>query len=84
MVTTTEEYAMQERLIRVETKLDGLIDELRRGAVATEKQTDQHETRLRSAENTLTEIRTKVALMAVGTGGSAGIVTALITHFVGA
>lgn len=68
---------MQERLVRVETKLDILIADI------APRHSD-HETRIRATETAVAEIRTRIALIAGGTGTAGGIVTAVLAHFIGA
>lgn len=72
-----EGTAVEARLVRVETKLDMLIESL------TPRHNDV-DARLRAAELLISEIKTKVALVSGGAGALAGIATALVAHFVGA
>lgn len=65
---------MQDRLVRVETKLDLLIDGL------VPRQTD-FEIRLRAVELAVAQLKVRVAIVAGGSGAASGILTALLAHF---
>lgn len=78
---TQDEAMISERLVRVETKLDLLISNIEPRHRATEDRAQEHDGRLRAVEQAVAEVRTRVALMAGGTGGASGVVTALIAHY---
>ena len=63
---------MNERLVRVETKLDVLLQGM-------PTQIAGHDERIRSLEATVTALKVKVGLISGGTG--AGALAALITYF---
>lgn len=66
-----------ERLVRVETKMDLLLTQ-------GEQLRIDHETRLRTVETAVTELKVRAALVAGSTGTGAGILTAVVAHFIGA
>lgn len=70
-----EEVQVQERLVRVETKLDVLLADL------GPRHTD-HETRIRVLTNDLAVLKTKVALVSGAFGTAAGVVTSLIAQLI--
>lgn len=65
---------MQDRLVRVETKLDLLIDGL------VPRQAD-HEVRLRAVELAVAQLKIRAAIVASGSGAAGGVFTALLAHF---
>jgi hypothetical protein len=77
MMTMEMEVAVNERLVRVETKLDVLLSDL------GPRHTD-HETRIRALTSDLAVLKTKVAVVAGGFGTVAGVVTSIIAHLIGA
>lgn len=68
---------MQDRLVRVETKLDLLIAELH-------PRHSDHEARIRALEVALSDVKVRVALVAGGTGTVASVITAVLAHYLGA
>jgi hypothetical protein len=96
---TTQEEAMQDRLVRVEVLLHEVLRRL--DSDVTPRHTDHearirlvenavtqldytdHETRLRLVEVAVTQLKTRVAIVAGGTGTASGILAAVIAHFVG-
>lgn len=73
---STEALVSVERLVRVETKMDLLLKQ-------GEQLRVDHETRLRTVEQAVTELKIRSTLIGAGTGTGAGILTAVIAHFVG-
>lgn len=71
---------MQERLVTLEVLLKEV---LRRLDTEVSPRHSDHEARLRAAEATLSDVKTRVALVASGTGGGVGLLAALVTHYLG-
>jgi len=72
---------VQERLVTLEVLLKEV---LRRLDTEVSPRHSDHETRIRVAEATLSEIKTRVALVSGGGGVFGGVVTAVLAHFLGA
>jgi hypothetical protein len=64
-----------ERLVRIETKLDMLVESNKEQAVASMKRDDDHENRLRGLE--------QFKWIAIGAGGAAGGVAGLVSKAFG-
>jgi dihydrodipicolinate synthase/N-acetylneuraminate lyase len=73
---STEALVSVERLVRVETKMDLLLDQGERLRI-------DHENRLRTVELAVTELKTRAALVAGSIGTATGVLTALVAHFIG-
>lgn len=90
MSSSEEVLEVQERLVRVETKLDGLTDMLRarhsdddaRYRLAEERQR-LHEDRTRLLETAMAEVKVRVALVAGGISFVTGVASAIIVRLVG-
>lgn len=76
-MSTPSEAAMQDRLVRVETKLDILIADLGPRHL-------DHESRLRALERDMAMLKTKVAFWSAGLGTAAGVVTTLVVNLISA
>lgn len=83
-MTTSEDTGMQERLVRVETKLDLLISSLEPRHSDQEARLREQDIRLRAVEVAVSEIRTRVTLVAGGTGTAGGVIAAILAHLIGA
>jgi len=75
---------MSERLVRVETKLDLLISSLEPRHSEQEARLREHDVRLRAVEVAVSEIRTRVTLVAGGLGAGTSAIVALLAQLIGA
>jgi hypothetical protein len=80
-MTAVEEEAMQERLVTLEVLIKEVLRRL--DSEVTPRHSD-HEVRLRAVEVAVSEIKTRVALVAGGVGSLTGVATAILVHFLGA
>lgn len=73
---SASEEVMSERLVRIETRLDLLIQRL-------DPMHTDHETRLRHLEAAVTEIKVRVALVSSLIGTAAGVLSAVVVRLIG-
>lgn len=73
---------MQERLVRVETKLDSFESKLDKLIATLEPRQLEHDARLRAVETSLAEVRVRIALVAGGTGTAGGLVASILALLV--
>ena len=72
-----EGTTVEARLVRVETKLDMLIERI-------EPRHTDFEAKLRQVELDVSALKQRVALVSGGTGALSGVLTAVLAHFIGA